>query len=163
MAQDSSFDIVSKVNMQEVDNAVNQAMSEIVNRFDFKGSISNIERKDKALHLLSDDDYKLKSVIDILHTKLIKRGVSLKFLDYGKVETALGGNAKQIATLKDGLPQEKAKEINKLIKESKLKVQSQIQGDELRVSSKSKDDLQNLIQFLRGKELDVELQFVNFR
>ncbi|MFH1429865.1 MAG: YajQ family cyclic di-GMP-binding protein [Candidatus Margulisiibacteriota bacterium] len=163
MAQACSFDIVSKVNYQEADNAIAQTIMEIRNRFDFKGSISNIERSDNLLNLVSDDDYKLKSVIDILQTKLIKRGISLKFLDYGKVESSLGGNVKQVVTLKDGIDQARGKEINKLIKESKLKVQSQIQGDQLRVSGKSKDDLQQVMQFLKEKDLDIELQFVNYR
>ena len=162
MAQ-SSFDIVSNVDLQEIDNAVNQAMMEIGNRFDFKGSISSIARTDKELNLVSDDDYKLKSVIDILETKLIKRGVSIKFLDFGTVESSLGGNVKQAIQLKDGIDQDNAKMLNKLIKESKIKVQSQIQGDQLRVTSKSKDDLQALIQFFKEQDLDIELQFVNYR
>jgi hypothetical protein len=163
MAQDSSFDVVSKVNYQETDNAINQAMAEITNRFDFKGSCSEITRNDKTINLVSDDDYKLKSVIDVLQGKLVKRGVSLKFLEYGKVDNALGGHAKQVITLQDGITQEKAKEINKAIKEAKLKVQSQIQGDQLRVSSKSKDDLQAVMQLLRGQDFGIELQFSNYR
>lgn len=158
-----SFDIVSKVDLQEVDNAVNQAMMEIGTRFDFKGSISNVERNDKVLNLVSDDEFKLKNVIDIVEAKLVKRGVSLRFLDYSKVDSALGGNVKQTVTLKDGLDQEKAKSINKLIKDSKAKVQSQIQGDQLRVTSKSKDDLQAVMSYLKGQDLDIELQFENYR
>lgn len=158
-----SFDIVSKVDLQEVDNAVNQAMMEIGTRFDFKGSISNVERNDKVLNLVSDDEFKLKNVIDIVEAKLVKRGVSLKFLDYSKLDSALGGNVKQTVTLKDGLDQEKAKSINKLIKDSKAKVQSQIQGDQLRVTSKSKDDLQAVMSYLKGQDLDIELQFENYR
>ncbi|MCX5750226.1 MAG: YajQ family cyclic di-GMP-binding protein [Candidatus Saganbacteria bacterium] len=164
MAQDASFDIVSKCNSQELDNAINTAMKEIENRFDFKGSVSKIEREgaDK-INLLSDDEFKLKSVIDILQGKLIKRGISLKFLEYGKVETALGGNAKQVITLKQGIQQEKAKEITKFIKDTKLKVRTQIQGDEIRVFGAKKDDLQTIIQLLRKQDFKIELQFANYR
>ena len=163
MAEQFSFDVVSKVNLQEVDNAVNQSMKEITQRFDFKGSVSKITRTELKLDLVSDDEMKIKSVLDILQNKLIKRGVSLKFLDAGTIEQALGSTAKQPITLKNGIPQEKSKEINKLIKDSGLKVQSQIQGEALRISSKSKDDLQKIIQFLKGKDLGIELQFENFR
>lgn len=163
MAETFSFDVVSKINLQEVDNAINQAMKEIAQRFDFKGSISKITRTELKLDLVSDDDMKMKSVLDILQNKLIKRGVSLKFLDMALVEAALGSTVKQQITLKNGIPQEKSKEINKLIKDSGLKVQSQIQGEALRVSSKSKDDLQKVMQFLKGKDLGIELQFENYR
>ena len=163
MASDSSFDVVSQPNLQEVDNAINQAMKEIVQRFDFKGSVSKITRTDMKIDIVSDDEMKLKSVVDILANKLIKRGVSLKFLEYGTIDSALGGTAKQAATIKTGIPQEKSKEINKLIKTTGLKVQSQIQGEQLRVSSKSKDDLQKIIQALKTADLGIELQFTNFR
>lgn len=165
MAKDNSFDIVSVVNMPEVVNAINQAMMEIKQRFDFKGSKSDIklEEKDKKIVLLSDDEYKLKSVIDILQSKLVKRGVSLKALIYGKVEPASGGSARQDITLQHGIPTEKAKEIVKLIKDTKLKVQAQIQGDQVRVSGKDKDDLQSIIRLLRGKNMGIDLQFVNYR
>ena len=163
MAETFSFDVVSKVNLQEVDNAINQSMKEITQRFDFKGSVSKIVRTELKVDLVSDDEMKIKSVLDILQNKLIKRGVSLKFLDAGVVEQALGSTAKQQVSLKNGIPQEKSKEINKLIKESGLKVQSQIQGEALRISSKSKDDLQKIIQFLKGKDLGIELQFENYR
>lgn len=164
MAQDFSFDIVSKINPQELDNAINMSMKEISQRFDFKGSVSDIKNEEyKKIAIVSDDEFKLRNVIDILQNKLIKRGVSLKFLDYGKVESSLGGSVKQEITLKQGIPQEKAKQINNIIKEKKLKVQSQIQGDQIRVASKSKDDLQLVIQTLRAANLDIELQFVNYR
>jgi uncharacterized protein YajQ (UPF0234 family) len=164
MAQDFSFDIVSKIDFQELDNAINMSMKEISQRFDFKGSVSSIKNEEnKKIAVVSDDEFKLKNVIDILQNKLIKRGISLKFLDYGKVESSLGGSVKQEITLKQGIPQEKAKQINTLIKDKKLKVQSQIQGDQIRVSSKSKDDLQAVIQTLRAANLDIELQFINFR
>jgi hypothetical protein len=164
MAQDFSFDIVSKIDLQELDNAINMSMKEISQRFDFKGSVSDIKNEEnKKLVIVSDDEFKLKNVIDILQGKLVKRGISLKFLDYGKVESSLGGSVKQDITLKQGILQEKAKQINALIKDKKLKVQPQIQGDQIRVSSKSKDELQTVMQMLRGANLDIELQFVNYR
>jgi hypothetical protein len=164
MAQDFSFDIVSKIDLQELDNAINMSMKEISQRFDFKGSVSDIKNEEnKKLVIVSDDEFKLKNVIDILQGKLVKRGISLKFLDYGKVESSLGGSVKQDITLKQGILQEKAKQINALIKDKKLKVQPQIQGDQIRVSSKSKDELQTVMQMLRAANLDIELQFVNYR
>jgi len=164
MAQEFSFDIVSKINMQELDNSINMSMKEISQRFDFKGSISDIKNEEnKKIVVTSDDEFKLKNVIDILQNKLVKRGISLKFLDYGKVESALGGTVKQEITLKQGIPQEKAKQINNMIRDKKLKVQTQIQGDQIRVTSKSKDELQTVIQALRAANLDIELQFVNYR
>lgn len=164
MAQDFSFDIVSKINLQEMDNAINMSMKEISQRFDFKGSVSSIKNEEnKKIVVVSDDEFKLKNVLDILQNKLVKRGISLKFLDYGKVESSLGGSVKQEITLKQGIPQEKAKQINTLIKDKKLKVQSQIQGDQIRVTSKSKDELQSVMQVLRTANLDIELQFTNYR
>jgi len=164
MAQDFSFDIVSKIDLQELDNAINMSMKEISQRFDFKGSVSDIKNEEnKKMIVVSDDEFKLKNVIDILQGKLVKRGISLKFLDYGKIESSLGGSVKQEITLKQGIPQEKAKQINALIRDKKLKVQPQIQGDQIRVSSKSKDELQVVIQTLRAANLDIELQFANYR
>ncbi len=163
MASEYSFDIVSKVDMQEVNNAVTQAMKEIETRFDFKGSKSNIKLENEQLVVASDDDYKLKSVIDILQTKMIKRGVPILNLDYGKVESASGGTVRQVIKMKQGIDQENAKKINILIRDSKLKVKSMIQGDSLRVTGKSKDDLQNVMGLLRGAGLPLELQFNNFR
>ena len=165
MSKESSFDIVSIVEIPEVINAINQAMMEIKQRFDFKGSKSDIklEEKDKKIVLLSDDEHKLKSVIDILQTKLVKRGVSLKALIYGKVEPATGGAVRQVITLQQGIPVEKAKEIVKIIKDTKLKVQAQIQGEQVRVSGKNRDDLQSVISLLRGKDMGIDLQFVNYR
>ena len=138
MAGQNSFDIVSKIDLQEVRNAVDQAMKEIKQRFDFKGSKSDItlDDKEKAMILLSDDENKLKSVIDILQTKIIKRGISLKALTYEKLEQALGGTVRQKIKLQDGIPQENAKEIVRIIKDAKLKVQAQIQGDQLRITGK---------------------------
>jgi len=161
--QESSFDIVSKPNLQEVDNAIHIAMKEIQTRFDFKGSLSSIKRENENIHIVSDDEFKLKSVIDILKGKLVKRGISLKFLELGKIEQALGGTAKQDVKIKSGIPQDKAKKINIMIRDSKLKVKTVIQGDQIRVSGKSKDDLQGAIKLLRGADLDLELQFVNYR
>ncbi|MBI5043830.1 MAG: YajQ family cyclic di-GMP-binding protein [Nitrospirae bacterium] len=165
MAGQNSFDIVSKIDLQEVRNAVDQAMKEIKQRFDFKGSKSDItlDDKEKAMILLSDDENKLKSVIDILQTKIIKRGISLKALTYEKIEQASGGTVRQKIKLQDGIPQEKAKEIIKIIKDAKLKVQSQIQGDQLRVTGKNRDDLQTVIALLKEKDLGIDMQFVNYR
>lgn len=164
MPKEHTFDIVSKANMQEVDNAINMSMKEISQRFDFKGSVSNIKKEEaNKIIIVSDDEFKLKSVIDILKGKLVKRGVSLKFLEYGKIEPSLSGTVKQIITIKQGINQDKAKEINKIIKSSSLKVRSQIQGDELRVFAKKIDELQAVIQTLKKQDLGIELQFVNYR
>lgn len=165
MAAQYSFDVVSKLDLQEVRNAVDQAMKEIRQRFDFKGSKSDIAiEEDNAFVVLSDDEYKLKAVLDILHARLVKRGISLKTLNPGKVEPALAGTVRQRIEIKQGIVGDDAKTITKLIKESGLKVQAQIQGDQLRVSGKSKDDLQAVMALLRGKEsLPVALQFTNYR
>ncbi len=158
-----SFDIVSKVDMQEVDNAVNQAVKEISQRYDFKGSKSEITQEKDAVKVLADDDFKLKAVIDVLQSKFIKRGISIKSLQYGKVEPASGGMVRQMITVQQGISKEKGREIVALIKASKLKVQGQIQEDQVRVTGKNRDDLQNVIQLLKGKDLDIEMQYVNFR
>ena len=163
MASEYSFDVVSTINMQEVNNAVTQAEKEIETRFDFKGSKSSISLEKDELVVVSDDEYKLKSVIDILQSKMVKRGVSLKHLQYGKVEPAASGTVRQRIALKQGIDPENAKKINALIRDSKLKVKSQIQGDQIRVSGKSKDDLQKVIQLLKQADLPIELQFVNYR
>lgn len=163
MAQDHSFDIVSKINLQELENAVNMSLKEIGQRFDFKGSKTEIKQEPDKIILISDDEFKLKNVIDILQGKLVKRGISLKFLEYGKVEQALGGTVRQEAKLKQGIAQDLAKEINKKIKGLGLKVQSQIQGDQIRVFGKKLDDLQAVIQALRKANFTIELQFDNFR
>jgi uncharacterized protein YajQ (UPF0234 family) len=163
MASESSFDIVSKVDPQEVDNAINQALREIETRFDFKGSKSNIEVEKEELVLTSDDEYKLKSVIDILEGKLFKRGISLKNLEFGKIESAAGGTVRQKVKIKQGIEQDDAKKINILIRDSKIKVKSQIQGDQVRVSGKNRDDLQQIIQLLKQADIPIDLQFVNYR
>ena len=165
MAQEHSFDIVSKVDLQEVSNAVQQAMKEISQRFDFRGSKSNIEL-DKAkneINIVSDDEYKLKSVIDILKGKLIKRKVSLKALTFGKSESALSGNVKQTISLQQGIATEKAKEIVKIIKDTKLKANSEIQSDQVRVRAKKIDDLQSIMELLKEKDFGIHMEFVNYR
>jgi cyclic-di-GMP-binding protein len=158
-----SFDIVSKVDLQEVDNAVNQTIKEIIQRYDFKGSKSEVTMEKDVVKILADDDFKLKAIIDVLQSKFLKRGLSLKSLDYGKKETASGGMVRQSITVQQGISKEKGKDINAVVKESKLKVQSQIQDDQVRVTGKNIDDLQEVIRILKGKDLGVELQFVNFR
>lgn len=159
-----SFDIVSKVDEQEIDNAVNQAIKEISQRYDFKGSKSEIKwEKKEEITVIGDDDYKLKTVIDLLQGKLVKRGVSLKAFEYGKIEDAAGGLKRQVIKIRQGIPTEKAKEIVKTIKDSVIKVQSQIQDEQVRVTGKKRDDLQEVIQMFKGKELDINLQFVNMR
>jgi len=165
MAEDHTFDIVCNVDFQEVSNAVNQAMKEIGQRFDFKGSKSNIEvDKGKGLiTLLSDDEHKLRSVIDILQSKLIKRGISLKALSYGKVEQAAGSTVRQVITLQQGIPQAKAKEIVKMIKDRKLKVNAEIQKDQVRVKGKDIDELQTVIALIKEKDFGIHVQFTNYR
>lgn len=163
MAQDHSFDIVSKPNMQELDNAVQMAVKELANRFDFKGSVSSIEKQDDKIVLVSEDDFKLKNVVNILQEKLARRQLSLKFFEFGKIETALGGTVKQIVKIKTGIEQEQAKEITKLIKASGLKVQAQIQGDSVRVIAKKIDDLQAVMQKVNAANLPIALQFDNYR
>ena len=165
MADQNSFDVVSKVDMQEVKNAVDQALKEIHQRFDFKGTKTELtlKEKEKELIILSDDEYKLKSVLDIVKTKLIKRNVSVKAFDFGKIEPSLGGTVRQTAKIQSGLTTEKAKEIAKEIKDGKFKVQTQIQGDQLRVQSKSRDELQAVIALLKNKDFGIDLQYENYR
>ena len=164
MAQDNSFDIVSKVDIQEVRNAIDQAMKEIRQRFDLKDSHSDIKLEGSdTLQLASAGEYKLEAVKEILGQKLVKRGVSLKNLTYGKVEAAAGQSVRQTISLQQGIPAEKAKEIVKLVKDSKKKAQVSIQGDTVRVSSKDRDELQAIIALLRGKDLGLDLQFTNYR
>lgn len=164
MAQDNSFDIVSKVDLQEVRNAVDQALKEIHQRFDLKDSHSQVSLEgNEAIQLASDGEYHLEAVKDILANKLVKRGVPLKNLTYGKIEPALGKSVRQKISLQQGIPTEKAKEIVRLVKDSKKKAQASIQGDVVRVSSKDRDTLQEIIALLRGKEMGIELQFTNYR
>ncbi len=163
MAKESSFDIVSKTDMQEVVNAVHQAQKEIETRFDFKGSKSSLDLQGEEIVVIGDDEFKLTSVIDILQSKLVKRNVALKSLDYGKIESASQGTVRQTINIKQGISQDVAKQIVKAVKDSKIKVQASIQGDQVRVAGKDKDDLQNVIQLLKSQDYPVDLQFVNYR
>jgi uncharacterized protein YajQ (UPF0234 family) len=165
MAADSSFDVVSKVDMQEVKNAVDQAVREIDTRFDFKGSDSSIDLDDKAgtIKLASDNEMRMKALVDVLQSKFHKRGIDIRALDLGKLEEASKGTVRQEATIRQGLDSDTAKKIVKLIKDKGLKVQAAIQGDQVRVSGKSRDDLQAVIALLKAADLDVPLQFTNYR
>lgn len=163
MAKDSSFDIVSEVEMQEMDNSVNQAMKEISQRYDFKGSKAQIELEKDSLKLTAEDDYKINAMLEILKGKMIKRGLSPKCLDVGKIEGASGGTLKQTIEIQKGLNKEKAKEVTSHIKELKLKVQAQIMDDKVRVSGSKIDDLQKVIQSLKAKDFGIDLQFTNLR
>ena len=163
MAKECSFDVVSKIDMQEVKNAVNQTNKEISQRYDFRNSKAEVVLEEDTVKILADSDFQLKSVIDILQSKLIRRKVAVKNLEYGKVESASGGMVKQNISIKQGIDDKTAKKIVKDIKSLKLKVQAKIMEDQLRVSGKKKDDLQQVIQFLKQNDYGLELQFVNFR
>ncbi|MBN6887581.1 cyclic-di-GMP-binding protein [Cytobacillus horneckiae] len=163
MAKDSSFDIVSKVDFSEVTNAINIAMKEIQTRYDFKGSKSQISLDKEELVLISDDEYKLDQLKDVLLSKLIKRGIPIKNLDYGKIEGASGGTVRQRASLVQGIDKDNAKKINTLIKNSGVKVKSQMQEDQIRVTGKNRDDLQKIISLVKEADLTVDVQFVNYR
>ncbi|WP_219836727.1 YajQ family cyclic di-GMP-binding protein [Paenibacillus sp. R14(2021)] len=160
---ENSFDIVSKVDMQELSNAITQAEREIETRFDFKGTKSSFTLEKADLVVVSDDEYKLSSVIDILQSKMVKRGVPIKNMEFGKVEPASMGTVRQKIKLKQGIEQDISKKINILIRDSKLKVKSQIQGDSIRVTGKSLDDLQAVMAMLRGADLQIDLQFTNYK
>lgn len=162
---DNSFDIVSEVSLPEVHNAINMTMKEVITRFDLKNSKSSIELndKDKKIEMASADEFKLKAVIDILEQKLIKRKVPLKALTYGAVQPAAGSTVRQEITLQQGIPIEKAREIVKKIKETKKKVQASINGDQVRVSGKDRDTLQEIIQMLRSTDFGIDMQFTNYR
>ncbi len=164
-SKSSSMDIVSEIDLSEVKNAVNQSMQEIHQRFDFKNSKSEItlEEKENTITIISDDDYKLKSVIDILQGKLIKRKIPIKGLSYGAVEPATGGTVRQVVSIQQGIPQDKGKEIVKFIKGLGLKVQAQIMDDQLRVSGKKKDDLQTVMGELKEKDFGIAMSFTNYR
>ncbi len=165
MAEEFSFDVVSKVDLQAVDNAVNTANREISTRYDFKGSVSRMEldKKNNTLTFYSDNEGKLKSVLDVLQGRLVKQGVSLKALDFGKVEPAENGTVRQTAKITQGIPSEKAKEMVRAVKDAKLKVTPSIQGDQVRVTGRSKDELQAALGILRNSDFGVPLQFTNFR
>jgi cyclic-di-GMP-binding protein len=163
MAKECSFDIASKVDLQEVDNAIHQTVHEIAQRFDFKGSPTSVEREEHGIVLMAEDDFKLRQVLDILETKLVKRQVSLKALTRGKVESAAAGRSRQRIDLQQGIPMEKAREIVKLIKGTKSKVQAQIQEDQVRVFGRDRDELQGVIRFLREQDLGIHMEFINYR
>jgi len=164
MAQDNSFDVVSKVDIQEVRNAIDQALKEIRQRFDLKDTRSEVNLEGhESIQLASSNEYKLEAVKDILSQKLVKRGVSLKNLTYDKVEPAAGQRVRQKISLQQGIPVEKAKEIVRIVKDSKKKAQASIQGDTVRISSKDRDELQAIIAMLRARDLGLELQFTNYR
>jgi uncharacterized protein YajQ (UPF0234 family) len=163
MAKENSFDITSKVDLEEVSNAVHQTMKEVGQRFDFKGSQSDIKLEDSELVLVSDDDYKLQALTDILQQKLVKRKVPLKALSYGKIESALGGTLRQRVGIQQGITTEKAKEIVRFIRDTKLKVKNTIQGDSVRVSSRDRDTLQESIALIKEKDFGIDVQFTNYR
>ncbi len=163
MAKSNSFDIVSKTDMEEVRNAVNQTMKEVQQRFDFKKSCSAVKIEADTLVLVSDDEYKLQSLTSVLEEKLLRRKVSLKAFEYGKIEPASGGTVRQTVNIQQGIPIEKAKEIVKIIKQSKTKVQAAIQGDTVRISGKDIDTLQQVIQLVKEQDLGIDMQFTNYR
>ncbi len=160
---ESSFDVVSSVDLQEVKNALAQATKEIRTRFDLKNSGSSVDLQGEEILLVSSDEFKLKAARDVLEERLVKRNVPLKALSYGTVEQALGGTVRQHVSLQKGIPTDKAREIVKLVKGTKLKVQAAIQGDQLRVSGKNKDDLQAVMRLLKGTDLGIDMQFKNYR
>lgn len=166
MAKDSSFDVVSQVDMQEMDNAVNQTKKEIAQRYDFRGSdasIASIELEEKCIKLAAEDEYKLNAIIDMLRARMAKRDIPLRCLELGKVEPASKGTVRQTLTILQGIPKEKAKAIVAAIKATKLKVNAQMQDDQVRVSGAKKDDLQAVIQTLKAGDFGVDLQFINMR
>ena len=163
MAQQNSFDVVSQIDRAEISNAINQTLKEVGQRFDFKGSHASVALEEKELVLTAEDETKLRNMNDILQQKLVRRGVPLKALSYGTVEPAAGGTVRQRAQIQQGIPQEKAKEIVKLIKDSKAKVQASIQGDTVRVTGKDRDTLQQVIATLKAKDFGINMQFTNYR
>lgn len=163
MAKEASFDVVCRVDLSECDNAIQQAMREVGQRFDFKGTRCSVRREEAAILLTADDEYKLRALTELTEGKLVKRKVPLKALTYGKVEPAAGGTVRQRVEIQQGIPVEKAREIVKRIKAGGLKVQAQIREGEVRVSGKSRDDLQAVIRALRDEDLGIELQFTNYR
>ena len=163
MAQQNSFDVVSQIDRAEISNAINQTLKEVGQRFDFKGSHANVALEKEELVLTAEDETKLRNMNDILQQKLVRRGVPLKALSYGAVDPAAGGTVRQRAQIQQGIPQEKAKEIVKLIKDSKAKVQASIQGDTVRVTGKDRDTLQQVIATLKAKDFGINMQFTNYR
>jgi hypothetical protein len=163
MAQQNSFDVVSEVDRAEISNAINQTMKEVGQRFDFKGSAARVALEDKELVLTAEDETRLRNMNDIFQQKLVRRGVPLKALSYGKAEPAAGGTLRQRVQIQQGIPQDKAKEIVKFIKDTKVKVQAAIQGDTVRVSGKDRDTLQDIIAKLKTKDFGINMQFTNYR
>jgi uncharacterized protein YajQ (UPF0234 family) len=163
MAQQNSFDIVSNVDRSEVTNAIHQTVKEVRQRFDFKGSRANVELEKDALLLTAEDETKLRNMNDILQQKLVRRGVPLKALSYTSVEQAAGGTVRQRAAIQQGIPQDKAREVVKFIKDSKARVQASIQADVVRVSGKDRDTLQDIIARLKAKDFGIHMQFTNYR
>ncbi|HZY97077.1 MAG TPA: YajQ family cyclic di-GMP-binding protein [Candidatus Cybelea sp.] len=163
MASESSFDVVSRVDRQELDNALNQARKEIETRFDFKHSKTSIDFDGKKITLISDDELKMRNVVDIFQTKTVRRGIDIKAFEFSAVEPAAGGTVRQVVTLRSGIPKEKSKALLEKIKSLRLKVSAQYQDDQIRVSGKSKDDLQKVMASLRSMEFELPLQFVNYR
>jgi uncharacterized protein YajQ (UPF0234 family) len=163
MAQQNSFDIVSQIDNAEISNALNQTIKEVRQRFDFKGSHANVVHEKTELVLTAEDETKLRNMNDILQQKLVRRGVPLKALSYGSIEPAAGGTVRQRAQIQQGIPQEKAKEVVRFIKDSKVKVQASIQGDVVRVSGKDRDTLQDVIAKLKTKDFGIHMQFTNYR
>lgn len=163
MAKENSFDIVSKTDYAEVTNAINQTTKEVSQRFDFKGSRATVEMQDKDLLLSAEDETKLRNMNDILQSKLVKRGISLKALDYQKIEPAAGGTVRQVVKVQQGIPIEKAKEVVRFIKDNKFKVQASIQGETVRVSGKDRDTLQDVMAKLKAKDFGIDMKFDNYR
>jgi cyclic-di-GMP-binding protein len=163
VASESSFDVVSRVDRQELDNALNQTRKEIENRFDFKHSKTSIDFDGKKITLISDDELKMRNVVDVLQSKAVRRGIDIKALDFSTVEPAAGGTVRQVVTVRSGIPKEQGRSLLAHIKTLKLKVSAQYQDDQIRVSAKSKDDLQKVIGALRKMEFELPLQFVNYR
>ncbi|WP_066071041.1 YajQ family cyclic di-GMP-binding protein [Neobacillus soli] len=163
MSKDSSFDIVSKVDFSEVTNAITLTMKEIGTRYDFKGSKSEVKLDKEDLVLVSDDEYKMDQLKDVLFSKMMKRGIPVRNLDYGKIEKASGGTVRQRAKIAQGIDKENAKKINTIIKNSGVKVKSQVQDDQVRVTGKNRDDLQKIISLVREADLTVDVQFLNYR
>ncbi len=160
---DSSFDVVSRVDEQELDNALNQTRKEIAGRFDFKNSKTTVENTEKTITIVADDELKLKNVIDMLQGRATKRGISIKAFDYGKVEPAAGNTVRQVITVRTGIPKDKSKPLLDAIKASKLKVNAQYQDEQIRVSGKSRDDLQKVQALLKALDYELPLQFTNYR
>jgi hypothetical protein len=163
LPSDASFDIVSRIDRQELDNALNQASKEIENRFDFKHSKTSIESSEKELTIISDDELKMRNVVDIVQGKAIKRGIDIKAFDFGTVEPAAGGTVRQVISLRAGIPKDKSKPLMEKIKSLKLKVTAQYQDEQVRVTGKNRDDLQKVIAAMKELDFELPLQFVNYR